>query len=94
MNSTNAPHDRYISFCGLECEQRAEVLVTRVCQLARQQEPDNRFWSRFAAKAAAPDGPDALFLVHAYIFYMRDFFAAHQDSDGLSMLDSIETDCC
>ena len=87
-------HDRYITFCGLECAERAEELVQRICSLAHEKENDNRFWSLFSAKVDRPGGPDALFLVHSYIFYMRELMENHEDTRGLQMLDAIENDCC
>ncbi|WP_210397505.1 N(2)-fixation sustaining protein CowN [Motiliproteus sediminis] len=86
--------DRYQSFCGLECEQRAEQLVAHVLELAAKRAPDNRFWTLFAAKANQPGGPDALFLVHSYVFYMRELLESHDDPHGLRLLDALERDCC
>ena len=49
--------DRYVSFCGLACEERATELVRRVCSLSLEREPNNRFWKQFNAKAISPGGP-------------------------------------
>ncbi len=86
--------DRYRSFCGLDCQARAEHLVKYICTLSRQQEADNPFWALFTKKAEAENGPDALLLVHTTVFYMRELLEKHQDSKGLKLLDEIETDCC
>jgi len=87
-------HDRYVSFCGLECETRAQQLVLRICALSQTRETDNRFWIQFGAKVNSPNGPDNLFLVHSYIFYMRELLEKYQDIKGLQLLDAIEYDCC
>jgi len=89
----NAP-DRYVSFCGLDCAQRAEDLVGRIQRLVHTHEADNRFWQLFVRRMDAAGAPDALFLVHAYIFYMRELLEKHADHFALALLDAIETDCC
>ena len=86
--------NRYVSFCGLDCEQRAADLVGLIGRLSREREPDNRFWQLFNRKVEATDGPDALFLVHAYVFYMRELLERHPEPLALALLDAIETDCC
>lgn len=93
MKAADEP-DRYQSFCGLECEQRAEQLVSHILQVASTLSPGNRFWKLFASKVNQPGGPDALFLVHSYVFYMRELLETHDDQPGLRLLEALERDCC
>ncbi len=94
MQPASKSTDRYVSFCGLECEPRAAELVARTLSLAGSRDPGNPFWQLFRQKAEAEQGPDALFLVHSYIFYMRDLFEQWEDAEGLAMLNQVEQDCC
>tara|TARA_R110001583_G_scaffold194797_1_gene367039 strand:+ start:3232 stop:3525 length:294 start_codon:yes stop_codon:yes gene_type:complete len=94
IDAQQQPLDRYQSFCGLDCQARAEQLVAYICQLSRQKERNNPFWCKFTASAEAKEGADALLLVHTNIFYMRELLEKHPDNQWLRLLDALENDCC
>jgi hypothetical protein len=58
----------------------------------------NAFWLQFKQKAEqmrANQGhiPDAQYLLHSNVYYIRDFLEAHDDQQGLELLDILERDC-
>ncbi|MGY0617696.1 N(2)-fixation sustaining protein CowN [Vibrio sp. FJH11] len=58
----------------------------------------NAFWEQFKQKAEqmrASQGHirDAQYLLHSNVYYIRDFLEAHNDQQGLDLLDKLESDC-
>ncbi|WP_426415186.1 N(2)-fixation sustaining protein CowN [Aestuariirhabdus sp. LZHN29] len=86
--------DRYVSFCGLDCEQRASSLMHELAQIIHQFEPDNRFWNKFLTRAQGEGAPDALFMIHSYVFYLRELLEDHEQEQALEWLQAIEEQCC
>lgn len=88
--------DRYVSFRGIDCAGNAAALMARLDhQLALPGRAD-RFWDYFARKREGGSGPrpDDLFLIHAHINQIREFFETWADAEALALLLRIEEECC
>ena len=58
----------------------------------------NAFWLQFKQKAERVGDKtgyvvDAQYLLHSNVYYIRDFLEAHNDLEGLDLLDKLERDC-
>jgi len=88
--------DRYISFCGIDCDLNARRLMEVLD--AHLQEPGrgNVFWDYFQKKRRGEGGPqvDDLFLIHSNINQIREFLEGCDDEAGLALLEQIEVECC
>lgn len=91
-----AEPDRYVSFIGLDCDEKATRLLALVRHYIDQPQHSNAFWEYFKRKAAGLTGPrpDDLFLVHCHLNQIRELFEAHQDAEALAFLDRVEQECC
>lgn len=88
--------DRYASFIGLDCDGKAHRLMAALdAQLARPGR-HTAFWTYFAKKRAGGSGPrlDELFLIHAHLQEIREFFEIWDDTEALALLDQVEKECC
>jgi len=95
QNSETKP-DRYISFIGLDCDLKAAGLMAHIRRYIDDPQHSNAFWEYFKKKAAGGSGPrpDDLFLIHSNLNQIRELFEQKQDKEALSLLDSIEEECC
>lgn len=91
--------DRYVSFCGIDCDGMAERLLPLARdRLAAGGHLTNPFWRRFDEKAAAlrastGTGADALYLVCSHVMYLVELFE-DGDGEGRALLEEIELTCC
>ena len=90
--------DRYVSFSGIDCDGNAERVLAMVLALIARPEVDNAFWQNFARQVTAMrsgSGPnrDALYLLHANVYYVRDLFDEHGDDEARQALDQLEEEC-
>jgi hypothetical protein len=94
--------DRYVSFVGIEGEKNSRELIVMLRRYIDDPAKSNRFWDLFKAKLEAAGQPDPdkvfcydeLFLIHAYINNIREFFELHEDNYALALLDQIEAESC
>lgn len=94
MTQSAAILDRYLSFEGLDCDERAVQLMQRVrAHLAREHTPwCDYFEARFAV--ARQRGEDDLYLVGSQVNPLRELFADYDDEEGMELLEALEEECC
>ena len=87
---------RSVSFDGIDCDGNARRLMEFILRNVAAQGGDNPFWNYFLAKRTPKSGPapDDLFLVHAHINQIRDFFEACGDAEAMALLVQVEEECC
>ena len=88
--------DRYVSFEGIDCAGNARRVMDMLdAQLARPGRRD-AFWDYFDRKRAGTLGPkaDDLFLIHAHLNQIREFFETWEDAAALELLLRLEEECC
>ena len=88
--------DRYVSFIGLDCDAKAECLMSFIRAHIDRPERSNAFWEYFKKKAAGGSGPrpDALFLIHSNLNQIRELFETFSDTTALELLERVEEECC
>ncbi len=88
--------DRYITFEGIDCDGNATRLMELLDQQLTQPGRNNVFWEYFNKKRAGEAGPqmDDLYLIHANINQIREFFETWQDEIALDLLQQLEEECC
>ena len=88
--------DRYITFEGIDCDGNARRLMELLDQQLALPGRSNVFWEYFNRKRAGEAGPkaDDLFLIHANINQVREFFETWQDEEGMRLLQQVEEECC
>jgi len=97
LNQENKKTDRYVSFAGIDCTGNSRKLMAMLLGHIGDAPNSDPFWEKFRTKlerAGTPGNPDELFLIHAYINNIREFFEACDDRDALALLDQIEKECC
>ncbi|OMG55185.1 N(2)-fixation sustaining protein CowN [Azonexus hydrophilus] len=88
--------DRYVSFDGIDCAGNARRIMDCIALNMQISEQDHPFWQYFMAKRTPRSGPapDDLFLVHAHINQIREFFEECGDQAALDLLFQVEEECC
>lgn len=94
MLQTSVKLDRYLSFAGLDCDERASQLLSRVRQHLAGKESHWRDFFETRLSEAKRRGEDDLYLVGSQVNVLRDFFADFQDEDGIELLEALEEECC
>lgn len=88
--------DRYVSFCGIDCDGNARLLMQYVRRHIDDPAKNNAFWDKFRDKleGRSSERCDELFLVHSYINMIRELFETYGDDEALVLLEKIEEECC
>jgi len=88
--------DRYVSFVGIDCDKKAEVIMSMIDKHLAYPERKNKFWDYFEEKRSGVKGPkyDALYMIHSSINQVRELFETWHDTEALALLDRIEEECC
>lgn len=88
--------DRYVSFCGIDCDLNARRLMETLDRHLSAPGRSNAFWDYFQKKRRGEGAPQAddLFLIHCNINQIREFLEDCEDEDGLTLLTRIELECC
>jgi len=88
--------DRYVTFDGLDCDGNARRLVAAILRHIDDPAKSNALWEQFRAKLEGRSSQlaDELFLVHSYVYYIRELFEEYADDEGLALLDQVEEECC
>jgi len=94
MLQTSIKIDRYLSFAGLDCDERASQLLDRVRQHLKGKESRWRDFFETRLSEAKRRGEDDLYLVGSQVNVLRDFFAEFQDEEGIQLLEALEEECC
>lgn len=98
MSSTIEPGvtDRYLSFCGIECDLQAESLMAHLQACLTRADADGRWQRYFRMKLEQKEamGHDHLFFIGAQMNNLYDFFESLDDEEGRQKLWRIEQECC
>ncbi|MBK1649589.1 N(2)-fixation sustaining protein CowN [Rhabdochromatium marinum] len=97
MTAETQTLDRYISFAGIDCDQRAQQLVARVRQHMASLAEGSQWRDYFATKLAEAErrGHDELYFVGSQVNALRELFALFEDDEwGHELLEALEEECC
>ncbi|WP_114417924.1 N(2)-fixation sustaining protein CowN [Marinospirillum perlucidum] len=88
--------DRYVSFCGIDCDRKADELIGRLQEhLPQLPEGDNwKFYFKQKFEQQEKMQYDNLFYIGCQTNTLYEFFEYVQDKDGLALLAQIEEECC
>ncbi len=94
--ATNPQHDRYVSFCGIECDVRANDLMDRLKDTLGSLPEDHQWRTYFDQKFVqqAKQGADNLHFAGSQVNTLNTFFEEMDDDVALDMLWHLEQDCC
>ncbi|MFB1486654.1 MULTISPECIES: N(2)-fixation sustaining protein CowN [unclassified Thiocapsa] len=89
-------NDRYLSFIGLNCDQRAVRFIGDLRELMREPDRTDPFWTYLAAKLDGERGPahDELYHIHCHLNDIRDLLDRLGAPELIAELDVLETECC
>ena len=88
--------DRYISFLGLDCDQKARR-ITQYIETYAENSPDSSPLSEYFQTKLEDRislGQDELFFACSQINTIRTLLEEHGDIEALDLLEQIEEDCC
>jgi hypothetical protein len=93
--------DRYVTFAGMDCDERAEHLMMQIHQRLRELGAQSPWSGYFTTKLAEAEhrGHDALFFVGSQVNALRELFAAIPDAAAcdaaaMELLEALEEECC
>lgn len=88
--------DRYISFCGIECEENADKLI-ECLKVHLDDEKGDASWKAYFRKKREEQrkmSSDNLHFVGSQINPLYEFFELFGDKKALALLEQIERECC
>lgn len=93
---TQQSRDRYVSFQGLDCDQKARQVVDFIEQYVAQPPHPSRWLEYFQMKLANRQalGQDELYFVGSQVNAIRSLFAEYQNEVALTLLEQVEEECC
>lgn len=96
MSELSPTVDRYISFSGIDCDQRARQLVDLVHQQIAILGQDAQWSGYFATKLAESERcrQDELHFIGSQVNALRELFALSCNQEGLALLEALEEECC
>jgi hypothetical protein len=96
MNPQPIKIDRYITFAGMDCDQRAEQLMMQVHQRLRDLGEGSPWSDYFQAKQAESErrGHDALHFIGSQVNALRELFASSPNPADMELLEALEEECC
>ncbi len=97
MMTVNQPSgDRYLSFAHIDCDGKADLVISRLHHLIEQDNSPPPWKDYFTAKLAQRQslGQDALFFICSQVNAIHSLFEQCQDQEALNWLTEIEEDCC
>jgi len=95
--------DRYVTFENIDCYNDAKLVLDAMYELFNiKDEAKNEFWLRFETKlpndyTTTPVdelGRDILYVICSNVFYLEELFEKYEFEKGISLLTTIEFDCC
>lgn len=94
-NSTEQP-DRYISFCGIDCDANADELIKLLNESMLAHKGSEEWISYFQKKIAeqVKMGRDNLHFIHNQINALYEYFELCNDDIALVLLYQVEQECC
>ncbi len=96
MSEQALEKDRYISFCGLECDQRATDFMKRIEQHLVAKTGATPWIDYFTHKLSEKEkmGVDDLFFIGAQMNTLNEYLEQIEDETGLEQLWYLEQECC
>lgn len=93
---SNQDTDRYISFCNIECDQNADLLISLLDKHLDAGHGKEQWHSYFRSKQLEQKnmGRDNLNFVGNQLNVLYSYFAECDDSDALDLLYKLEQECC
>lgn len=94
---TTATVDRYISFCGIHCDAKADELMERLEKSLTSSEGTAGQWQEYFARKRAEQRKmqqDNLHFVGSQINTLAAYFEHIEDEQSLSLLWYLEEQCC
>ncbi len=88
--------DRYISFCGIDCDRNADELIEHLRSHLETLPENNQWKSYFEQKFTQQQRMeyDNLFYVGCQVNALYEFFESVADEAALVLLQQIEEECC
>lgn len=96
MNDRTHKPDRYISFCGIDCDANADVLMKFLTESISDYKGSEEWISYFQKKIAeqVKMGRDNLHFIHNQINALYEYFEICDHKAALELLYKIEQECC
>lgn len=88
--------DRYISFCGIDCDEKADKLIT-ILEKHLQAKDGQTLWQKYFSDKCAEQkrmGRDNLNLIGNQINALYEYFNDCADKEAADLLYQIEQECC
>ncbi|WP_138470699.1 N(2)-fixation sustaining protein CowN [Poseidonocella sp. HB161398] len=92
--TTPTTTDRYVSFCGLDCDGDARRMMLHLDAAMAQGASKWRDYFRKKLAEKTKMGVDDLFFVGAQVNCLRAYLEEAADGPGLALLDQLEETCC
>jgi len=88
--------DRYISFCGIDCDGNANLLLGMLETSIANGKGDSRWHSYFEQKRAQQKkmNHDNLYFVGSQMNSLYSYFEDCEDQQALELLWRLEQECC
>ncbi|GGA88108.1 hypothetical protein GCM10011369_32770 [Neiella marina] len=96
MTPPDQTTDRYISFCGIECDANADKLI-EMLKLNLSQKKGGGTWGQYFEmkfKEQHSVGSDNLHFIGNQLNPLYEYFEACGDSEAEALLYQIEQECC
>ncbi|MDO6681732.1 MULTISPECIES: N(2)-fixation sustaining protein CowN [unclassified Oceanobacter] len=99
-HSANPPgsdsRDRYVSFCGIDCDGNANRLISMLENHLANDHGDMRWKTYFEQKRAqqAAMNQDNLYFIGAQMNSLYSYLESCEDEEVLSLLWQLEQECC
>lgn len=88
--------DRYISFCGIECDKNADKLIDMLNQHLSQNSGSENWQQYFVKKLKEKSNMknDNLHFVGSQVNALFEYFTDCRDAQALELLAQLEDECC
>ncbi|MFM2480485.1 N(2)-fixation sustaining protein CowN [Celerinatantimonas sp. YJH-8] len=89
-------YDRYQSFCGIECDKKADELIGRLKSQLAELASEHPWRSYFEQKFAEQQKhhQDNLYYIGSQVNALYSYFEEIDDEEGIELLSFIEEQCC
>ncbi|WP_172327495.1 N(2)-fixation sustaining protein CowN [Mangrovicoccus sp. HB161399] len=94
MTATQTASDRYVSFCGIDCDGNARRMMLHLDAAMAQGASQWRTYFERKLAEKARMGVDDLFFVGSQVNCLRAYLEEVADAPGLALLDDLEETCC
>ncbi|MGB1092890.1 MAG: N(2)-fixation sustaining protein CowN [Oceanobacter sp.] len=101
MNEQTTPSalnetDRYVSFCGIDCDGNAAELITTLDNHVQASDGDPRWVDYFQGKRKeqVERGQDNLYFVGSQVNALYAYLESCEDSEATDLLWKLEQECC